>query len=720
MKAINSLFSMRHAQIIIFFLLFAASCHPPHGNDNQPVETAAVIADSLFTPTGDAKLDSLLQLAAVAKQDTNLAKLYHQIGERYSNIDFNKSGEYFILLKNLSEQLDWNPGRYMFSMNYPIMLLRHGKNDSALVVQKQALELAKKLNDEEWIADITVKIGISYTNFEWYETALQYFMDALPFTERMNNPEKLAYLYNTIGVSYRNLNEIEKAHEYGEKAHALQNDNLLILYQLGMTYSSLQKYEQANVLFEEALRKCLQQNNNYLMGAIYYNLGDNALRVYDLENAEKYIHQSQKIAQEFHIDITDNDVLLGKLEQLKGNFDKSKSIIVEALQDFIELDLPNKQGLCYTILSELSMAQHNYRQYTQYWGKKDSIENVIASESTLRAAAEMEAKYETEKKELEIERQQHIIERQNMQRWLLAGAIAIAAVILILLWYMLRLRNRRNHALTERNTALSERNDALADMNATKDKFFNIISHDLKNPAEAQRDALKLLVQHVGQWDANILAKYFEGLLETAEGQVELIYNLLGWAQLQTGRMVYRPSTFNLAAGLRSDISLIRNMAGKKDITVDVRIPEDADVTGDSNMLSAAVRNLLSNAIKFTPVGGTVTLEASPYPSTPFPLQVLPPTGEEKGKRELGGEFSPPSGELVGACISITDTGIGMTEEEISSLFRLDSAQSRRGTAGEQGSGLGLIVCKELLEKHGSVLHVESTPGSGSRFWFTI
>ena len=112
-------------------------------------------------------------------------------------------------------------------------------------------------------------------------------------------------------------------------------------------------------------------------------------------------------------------------------------------------------------------------------------------------------------------------------------------------------------------------------------------------------------------------------------------------------------------------------------------------------MLATVVRNLLSNAVKFTPAGGTVTLEVKSF-------------GEPSSI--LNSQFS----------ISVADTGIGMTEEEINSLFRLDSARSRRGTAGEQGSGLGLIVCKELLEKHGSVLHVESTPGNGSRFWFTI
>jgi signal transduction histidine kinase len=124
-------------------------------------------------------------------------------------------------------------------------------------------------------------------------------------------------------------------------------------------------------------------------------------------------------------------------------------------------------------------------------------------------------------------------------------------------------------------------------------------------------------------------------------------------------------------------------------------MPEDAVITGDGNMLATVVRNLLSNAVKFTPAGGQVTLDISPVIT---------------GNEATDCQFS----------ISISDTGIGMTKDQINNLFRLDSARSSLGTAGEQGSGLGLIVCRELLEKHGSVLQVESEEGKGSRFWFVV
>jgi signal transduction histidine kinase len=300
----------------------------------------------------------------------------------------------------------------------------------------------------------------------------------------------------------------------------------------------------------------------------------------------------------------------------------------------------------------------------------------------------MEVKYETGKKDMEIERQQNLIARHQMQRILWIGGIVLCAVILALLWNMLRLRTRRNLALTERAAALSERNGALAEMNATKDKFFSIISHDLKNPAEAQRDALQLLVKNARLWDVDTLTDYYDELLKSADGQVELLYNLLGWAQIQTGRMTYTPEAL-LLSGLLPDIALIRKIAENKGVSLITDIPDDALVTGDSNMLAVVVRNLLTNAVKYTASGGTVTLAAT---------------------AAADGKYS----------VSVTDTGIGMSREQTGKLFQLDSAHSRNGTAGEQGSGLGLIVCREMLAKHGTTLYVESEAGKGSRFWFEL
>jgi len=228
----------------------------------------------------------------------------------------------------------------------------------------------------------------------------------------------------------------------------------------------------------------------------------------------------------------------------------------------------------------------------------------------------------------------------------------------------------------------------LAEMNAIKDKFFSIISHDLRNPTLAQRDSLQILANHVDRLDINTLSNSLRKLLKSANGLVDLLTNLLHWAQIQTGREMYHPAQFNLVAVLQPDMDIIKSMAERKNIIFEALTPPTAFITADDNMLKTVVRNLLANAVKFTAEGGKISLQVN----------------------ETDGKF----------VVSVTDTGVGMTQKQIQNLFRIDRQQTREGTAGEQSSGLGLIVCREMLQKHGSRLNVESEEGEGSRFWFEL
>jgi signal transduction histidine kinase len=159
-------------------------------------------------------------------------------------------------------------------------------------------------------------------------------------------------------------------------------------------------------------------------------------------------------------------------------------------------------------------------------------------------------------------------------------------------------------------------------------------------------------------------------------------------------------------------------MAESKKITLIDQIPSHAPVTGDINMLVTVLRNLLTNAVKFTPVGGEITLEIGRKGEGAKARKHEGAKGRRHESMKAEENFTLLRSYAL--TVSVSDTGIGMTPEETANLFRIDSMPSRRGTIGEQGTGLGLIVCKELLKKHGSTLNVESEEGKGSRFWFEI
>ena len=689
MKTNHSQFSILNSPFILAALLFCyANLHAEYSDKRNR------------------KADSLEQvLATKSLPDFELSKLYGELTWAYFNTDTKKAMDYTRKRIALAKKGGYAKQLSLSYISFAELLPTFNQYDSAHYYFDKALEATASMKTaktpdgipytekiiDELYSEIYGGIGNLYNMEGKNLEAIAYYQKAMKIFEQYDYKESQCVAYYNIGELYKSMENYDQAEVNFNKLDSLShitNDSLHIVYaKFGLSIILLHHKEydkalqNANIAYNYFFSHPEEVNYkiktlNLLAGIYMEGYNDN-------KRAEQYLQQALQIVANNADDVEpiDKSQTLASLSGIylkRGEWRKAEQTALKALAAN-DVELSNTASI-YRSLSKAYAHLGAAAKADEYFDKYDAIISLWSNKNYQSAIREMETKYDTEKKNFEIAHQQQIIKNQNLQRRLLIGGVAVLVVFLALLWYMLRLRDRRNRAL--------------ADMNATKDKFFSIISHDLKNPAVAQRDALLLLIKNIGLWDVPQLAKYYEGLLETAEGQVELVYNLLNWAQIQTGRMTYTPATFNLLARLRSDISMIRKMAENKGITFVAEIPEDAVVTGDSNMLAIVVRNLLTNAVKFTPAGGTVTLNISPATVHPVPCALYR--------------------------ISVTDTGIGMSEEQIRNLFRLDSRQSSRGTADEQGSGLGLIVCKELLEKHGSELHIESEEGKGSRFWFEL
>ena len=229
---------------------------------------------------------------------------------------------------------------------------------------------------------------------------------------------------------------------------------------------------------------------------------------------------------------------------------------------------------------------------------------------------------------------------------------------------------------------------ALNELVKTKDKFFGIIAHDLRNPFNGILVLSNLIVKNKKRYSKEETSKFVEMIHEEAQNTYKLLENLLEWANIQTGNIDFRPEKLKLEIILLETISLLRNSAEVKNITIAYQIPDNLIVIGDQNMLNTVLRNLLSNAIKFTNKGGSVTIVAKMV----------------QNRVE----------------ISVEDNGIGMSKEALSKLFQLNKKSSMPGTAQESGTGLGLLLCKEFVAKHKGEIIVESELGKGSRFWFAV
>jgi PAS domain S-box-containing protein len=229
----------------------------------------------------------------------------------------------------------------------------------------------------------------------------------------------------------------------------------------------------------------------------------------------------------------------------------------------------------------------------------------------------------------------------------------------------------------------------LKELNATKDKFFSIIAHDLKSPFSTITGLSNILLEQVKDNDLDGIKEFSTYILDSSERAMDLLLNLLEWSRSQTGEIRYQPELIAVEAYIDSSIDLLINTAKQKSIALIKNISESSiRVTADKAMFSTVLRNLISNAIKFTRVGGQIMVSVSQSPD-----------------------------ELT---IAVADNGVGIKQNQLEKLFRVDESVSTPGTQNEKGTGLGLILCKEFVEKHGGKISVESELEKGSTFSFTI
>lgn len=243
--------------------------------------------------------------------------------------------------------------------------------------------------------------------------------------------------------------------------------------------------------------------------------------------------------------------------------------------------------------------------------------------------------------------------------------------------------------LKKTQAKLQEREKELKKLNATKDRFFSIIAHDLKNPLNALNGFASLLKEEYDEYDEEERKEIVQNIIISTENMSKLLQNLLEWSRSQMGRLSFNPEPFHPDEVINENISLLNTQAEKKKINLSYqKSGYIQEVYADKKMISTVIRNLVSNAIKFTYPNGSVTVRAT----------------QQKGHCR----------------IKVEDTGTGMTEEEKEKIFNLGEKFNKTGTSNEKGTGLGLMLAQEFIEKNKGTLQLSSEPDKGSTFWFTL
>ncbi len=246
--------------------------------------------------------------------------------------------------------------------------------------------------------------------------------------------------------------------------------------------------------------------------------------------------------------------------------------------------------------------------------------------------------------------------------------------------------------ITDRKIAEQEinlKNEELLKLNSEKDKFFSIIAHDLRSPFNGFLGLTHMLVDELDVLTLKEIQKIAMTMRSSATNLFRLLENLLNWSRMEQGLIPFNPEKVLLLPTVNESLTVALGLAKNKGIELSCNIPDELAVQADNYMLQTVIRNLVSNAVKFTHKGGKITIAAKSLPANSVE-------------------------------ISVEDTGIGMSKKMIDNLFKLDQNTSRKGTEGEPSTGLGLIISKDFIEKHGGRIWVESEEGNGSTFYFTL
>ncbi|MEL7586043.1 MAG: tetratricopeptide repeat protein [Prolixibacteraceae bacterium] len=576
----------------------------------------------------------------------------------------------------------------------------------ALKSYQQALEVIQALDDKERLGDIYNSISLVHYFRSEYDLAIKNQMEALRSLKNSNSKRTMARVYSNIGMVYSRIGDDRRSINYYREAVALNQeegnmDGVAVNYNgIGIGYYNMGKFDSSVINYHIALKGFRAVNDREKIAITLNNIANVFVDQGDsLTQALDYFRQALSVFEELNDVRNATFVLesLGAAYLVMGEETKA----LEILQSGLELAKKHRigyfiQSTCYKDITrayeKMGKVNEAYASYKLYKAYEDSLHQ----EERIRQAAELEKKFETEKKEEEILRlnAEHEIvslqvQKEKAIRTFVTVVLLLAIGIMIYISYAYYQKKKTNTVLNQKNEQIEQQRNELEKINATKNRFFSILAHDLKNPFHTILGYASLLDNDYGRFSDEERKKYAGDIYKSANIVFRLLQNLLDWSRAQTGSLTYNPVSFELKQLSESVLSLLKPLADQKGITLDNRINGGVFLYADPMMMETILRNLLSNAIKFSYPEGHVSISAGKNPQ-----------------------------EQVTICVS--DDGAGLSEDDLRQLFRIDSTVRRKGTGGEEGSGLGLAICKDFVGTNKGTIRVESEPGRGSRFYVTI
>ncbi|MEZ4803836.1 MAG: tetratricopeptide repeat-containing sensor histidine kinase [Gelidibacter sp.] len=655
------------------------------------------------------EIDSLILNLAYQKQDsTKVDTSLYLIQALYEANEPKKALLFIEETERLAKSLNYTKG--LADVNYYKARIYSDKNDyySAIDNYSKSRKFYNQIKDTLGIAKVNNSIGLIEISRGNYTAGLDYSLSAIRVFEDKNLRKDLSLAYSNLAKAYYNTQQVDKALEFNFKAlnvmeqlrdsSGMKTSNKNI----AMLYSMRKEYRKAIEYYEKVLSLLNPDKDKDLRGEILPRIGDQYLRFKEYDKASEYLVEGLT----YNRSIKNNEGILRALNSIGNlNLQQNKTNLAESqILEARELaktssdknEVLKNLKLLVSLDSTRNKFQSAFQWQREYFSLKEELEqqskpklpvNTDAIKEDASSVGDLESLTSYQKNS----ENEHQLKKLKAISYILIAAFITVLTVLLLIYLKRKNTLKYTEELEAKNEQIQMQNEAiiaqtqhLEEINKSKDRLFSIVSHDLKDSISSIKGFLDLLKEDsISREEFNEL---IPELSENANNASLLLYNLLNWSKSQMQNLEPNPEMFNIQEVFHNKMSLVEPKIEQKRIVLIDESQRDF-VYADKSMVEIVIQNLFTNAVKFSRVGDIITISNK----------------EQNGK----------------SLICVEDTGVGMSKENLNKLFKGNNFTTI-GTKNEKGTGLGLTICKELVELNKGRIWVESTQNVGSKFYVEL
>jgi signal transduction histidine kinase len=645
-------------------------------------------------------IDSLESELKKNLPDSNRISILIALSREYQYTNIHKSRELADNALKIAENKNIQKQKIRSYQNIGELHSISGDYSTALRYDNLALQNSIESRDS---ANLTIdynNVASDYYDLGEYDEAYYYFIQSYRIARAVMDSLRMTIALHNVGRVFKELGQYDRALDHLNLSQQMSreiNDKEGIPYSLdeiGDVMLRKGEYDSALNTLLRSVALTRQQNILVLESKTLAKLATVHLHSKNYGNALAYYDTTYKLHEKTGNEFGIAEVELGRgLVFIKqGKYEEAMQSINRSLALAKQTNARILEIRGYHTLSGLYELKNDFKNSLAYFKQFKELEDSLFSQDMQEKLLRDQIRFETEDKDTEIaalneERdiRDDTIKKQEFIRNILVVVMALSVILLATVYRSGQRRRQINTLLLRHQQEMETRSEELERLNQVKDKFFSIISHDLRSPINALAGLLDLLDR--GAVKPEELSRHIHELKSRFNHTRTLLNNLLDWTLLQMDKLNLQATRIDLHKMVDENIQLLGSLPNKQ-ITMNNKVPLNTIGFADSNTINLVIRNLMTNAIKFTKDGGEVIVDA-----------------EGKGSEWM---------------VTIADNGVGMNDDVLKILFDKTAPYTTRGTANEKGTGLGLILCKEFVEKNGGKIYVESEAGKGSKFSFTV